>query len=488
MLLEEPGRPLRARRGAPSRSAAPGQLKLRVEACGVCRTDLHLRDGELEPGHLPLVLGHQIVGDRRATAGASACRGWAGPAASARICRSGRENLCVRARFTGRDIDGGYAEWAVADERFCFPLPARRRPAAARAAAVRRADRAPRAAARGRRRAARPLRLRRRRAHHLPGRGRTRAGACSRSPAPRTRAAQALARSLGAEWAGDATAPGPEPLDAALIFAPVGRARAPRRCRRRSRRHRGVRRHPHVRHPLLPLSGPVGGAGAALRGESHPRRRRGVPRARPAGAGANDRHPRSPSRKRRQPSIACVRGRSRARRWWSRLVDGGRLRVVCCRRAFGVGGGCCLTARLHCLIAGSRSSSRRAPCSRSRPPPAKPRLHVTLVVGNSRLRAAGRPRDRRPGLVDVHAPARRRRPPAGPRCAPRPCSGTSWRTAAGSASSDSETETTGAVRGGLGLDRRRLASRVVRRRLASSALRVDGARHRLGPRRAVPDT
>ena len=113
MLLDEPGSPLRPGEVAEP-EAAPGQLKLRVEACGVCRTDLHLRDGELAPGHLLLVLGHQIVGI--AEDGRRVGVPWLGWTCGECVyCRSGRENLCVRARFTGRDLDGGYAERAVAD-------------------------------------------------------------------------------------------------------------------------------------------------------------------------------------------------------------------------------------------------------------------------------------------------------------------------------------------------------------------------------------
>jgi len=122
-LLEGAGRPLRVADVAEP-GPGPGQLRLRVEACGVCRTDLHLRDGELEPGRLPLILGHQIVarvdGDGRRVG--VPWLGWT--CGECAYCRSRRENLCVRARFTGRDVDGGYAEWAVADERYCFPLPA----------------------------------------------------------------------------------------------------------------------------------------------------------------------------------------------------------------------------------------------------------------------------------------------------------------------------------------------------------------------------
>jgi alcohol dehydrogenase, propanol-preferring len=219
MLLEEPGRPLRLAEVAEP-EAAPGQLKLRVEACGVCRTDLHLRDGELEPGHLPLVLGHQIVavaeGGRRVGV---PWLGWT--CGECNFCLSCRENLCVRARFTGRDIDGGYAEWAVADERFCFDLPGDADPLALAPLLCGGliGHRALRLAGDGER-------------VGLYGFGAAAHIVCQVAVAEGRRvfaftraedeAAQALARSIGAEWAGDAEAPGPEPLDAALIFAPVG--------------------------------------------------------------------------------------------------------------------------------------------------------------------------------------------------------------------------------------------------------------------------
>ena len=110
----------------------PGEILVRVEACAVCRTDLHLVDGELPDAKLPLVLGHEIVGTVAAL-GAGVTRfalgdrigipwlGWT--CGQCRFCRSGRENLCDRARFTGYTIDGGYAEFTVADARYCFPLP-----------------------------------------------------------------------------------------------------------------------------------------------------------------------------------------------------------------------------------------------------------------------------------------------------------------------------------------------------------------------------
>src|SRR3954447_10860041 len=114
MLLDRPGSPLRVA-DVPEPEAGPGRLRLRVLACGICRTDLHLRDGELEPGHLPLVLGHQIVGevlvaDASGTHAVGARVGvpWLGWACGeCRFCRGGRENLCERACFTGKDIDGG---------------------------------------------------------------------------------------------------------------------------------------------------------------------------------------------------------------------------------------------------------------------------------------------------------------------------------------------------------------------------------------------
>src|SRR4051794_8047455 len=122
MLLDRPGRPLRAAE-APEPEGGPGQLRLGVEACGVCRTDLHLRDGGRARGHRPLILGPQIVA-RVEEDGRRVGVPWLGWTCGECVyCRSGRENLCVRARFPGRDLDGGYAEWAVADERFCFPLP-----------------------------------------------------------------------------------------------------------------------------------------------------------------------------------------------------------------------------------------------------------------------------------------------------------------------------------------------------------------------------
>jgi alcohol dehydrogenase, propanol-preferring len=122
MVLDRPGTPLHPL-DLPRPVPGPGQLLLRVRACGVCRTDLHVTDGEVEPTRSPLVLGHQIVGERADT-GQRVGVPWLGwTDGTCRYCAEGRENLCEQARFTGKDIDGGFAEWTVADERFCLPLP-----------------------------------------------------------------------------------------------------------------------------------------------------------------------------------------------------------------------------------------------------------------------------------------------------------------------------------------------------------------------------
>lgn len=120
-VLSQPGMPLELRE-LPEPAPQDGQLALSVSACGVCRTDLHLRDGEIPATRLPVVLGHQIVGvsDDGRRLGVP-WLGWT--CGECRHCRAGRENLCVRARFTGRDIDGGFAQRTVADERYCFELP-----------------------------------------------------------------------------------------------------------------------------------------------------------------------------------------------------------------------------------------------------------------------------------------------------------------------------------------------------------------------------
>jgi alcohol dehydrogenase, propanol-preferring len=121
MVLEHQRQPLEPVT-LPDPEPGPGQLLLKVHACGVCRTDLHLRDAEIPATKLPVVPGHQIVATTED--GRRVGVPWLGwTDGDCKYCASGRENLCVHARFTGRDIDGGYAEWTVADERYCLPLP-----------------------------------------------------------------------------------------------------------------------------------------------------------------------------------------------------------------------------------------------------------------------------------------------------------------------------------------------------------------------------
>jgi propanol-preferring alcohol dehydrogenase len=121
MVLQQPGQPLVAAE-LPKPQPLPGQQLLKVHACGVCRTDLHLRDQEIQAHKLPVVLGHQIVG--RTEDGSRVGVPWLGwTDGTCEYCTTGRENLCRRARFTGHDMDGGFAEWTVADERYCLPLP-----------------------------------------------------------------------------------------------------------------------------------------------------------------------------------------------------------------------------------------------------------------------------------------------------------------------------------------------------------------------------
>jgi propanol-preferring alcohol dehydrogenase len=195
-----------------------GQALLRVLACGICRTDLHIVDGELDRPKLPLIPGHQIVGET--DDGRRLGVPWLGwTCGECRYCTSGRENLCDFARFTGYDIDGGYAGWTVADERFCFPIPD----------GFEDLEAAPLLCAgligyRSLRLAGEAERL------GLYGFGASAhiVAQVARHEGRRVFAvtregddvAQAFARELGAEWAG--AGPPPEELDAAIIFAPVG--------------------------------------------------------------------------------------------------------------------------------------------------------------------------------------------------------------------------------------------------------------------------
>jgi propanol-preferring alcohol dehydrogenase len=219
ILLERPGEALRVAT-VEDPVPAPGQLRLRVLACAVCRTDLHLRDAEIPAPKLPVVLGHQIVGvtnDGRRVG--VPWLGWTD--GDCRYCRSGLENLCVNARFTGRDIDGGFAEWTVADERFCLDLPPEisDEQAAPLLCGGLIGYRALKLAGDGHRLG-------------LYGFGSAAHQICQvavhqgREVYAFTRsgdaATQEFARSLGAVWAGSSDERPPEELDAALIFAPVG--------------------------------------------------------------------------------------------------------------------------------------------------------------------------------------------------------------------------------------------------------------------------
>jgi alcohol dehydrogenase, propanol-preferring len=229
MVFERPGAPLELR-DVPVPEPGPGELLIRVHVCGVCRTDLHVVDGELPDPKLPLIPGHQIVG--RVVALGEGCTRhaegdrvgvpWLGATdGTCRFCTSGRENLCDNARFTGYQLDGGYAEWTVAREDFCFAIPAGYPDLQA----------APLLCAgligwRSLRMAGDAERL------GLYGFGASAHIICQVAVHQGRRVfaftregdeeARALALELGAEWAGDSMAPGPEELDAAIIFAPVG--------------------------------------------------------------------------------------------------------------------------------------------------------------------------------------------------------------------------------------------------------------------------
>jgi propanol-preferring alcohol dehydrogenase len=229
MVLDRPGSPL-AERELDEPTPGAGQLLLRVHACGVCRTDLHVVDGDLADPKLPLVPGHQVAGEvvglgegaERFAVGDRAGVPWLGWTCGAcRYCTTGRENLCERARFTGYTLDGGYAELAVADERYCLPLPD----------AYGDAEVAPLLCAgligyRALRMCGEPATL------GLYGFGASAHIVCQLAvhegrrvfalTRPGDDEGQEFARELGAEWAGDSATGPPEPLEAAIVFAPVG--------------------------------------------------------------------------------------------------------------------------------------------------------------------------------------------------------------------------------------------------------------------------
>lgn len=229
MVLTAPGSPL-VLQALPSPEPGPDHVLIQVRACGVCRTDLHIAEGELAEPKLPLILGHEIVGTvvgrgsnvERFSLGERVGVPWLGHTCGVcRYCERGAENLCDRARFTGYQIDGGYAEYAIADQRFCFPLAGTYGDAEAAPLlcagligyrSLRLTGEAERLGIYGFGAAAHII------TQVACHQGRkvfafTRRGDLK---------AQAFARELGAVWAGDSDVPAPEPLDAAIIFAPVG--------------------------------------------------------------------------------------------------------------------------------------------------------------------------------------------------------------------------------------------------------------------------
>lgn len=229
MVLERPGTPLRLK-DMPVPEPDPGQIRVKVHACGVCRTDLHIVDGELPDAKLPIVPGHEIMGSvdklgegvERFQIGDRVGIPWLGwTCGECRYCRNGRENLCDNARFTGYTLDGGYAEYTVADQRYCFPIPDGY--ADAHAAPLLCAG------------------LIGYRSYRMAGDAQTIGlygfGASAHIIAqiavhqgrtvhtftkPGDSAGQEFARNLGSAWAGGSDEAPPSEMDAAIIFAPVG--------------------------------------------------------------------------------------------------------------------------------------------------------------------------------------------------------------------------------------------------------------------------
>jgi alcohol dehydrogenase, propanol-preferring len=229
MVLSATRTPLEPR-DARDPALGPGQVLIEVSACGICRTDLHVVDGELTEPKLPLIPGHQVVGRvlaigpgvERLTVGERVGVPWLGwTCGECRYCRSGRENLCGSAQFTGYNRDGGYAELCVADHRFCFQIPAGYPDIQAAPLlcagligyrSLRAAGDAERLGLYGFGAAA----------HIVIQVARHEGRRIFAFTRDADDAAQRFARELGAEWAGDALRHGPEELDAAIIFAPVG--------------------------------------------------------------------------------------------------------------------------------------------------------------------------------------------------------------------------------------------------------------------------
>jgi alcohol dehydrogenase, propanol-preferring len=229
MLLDEPRQPLRLAAVAVP-TPGPGQVLIRVHACAVCRTDLHVVDGELTQPKLPLIPGHEIVGSVAAL-GADVERfrigdrvgvpwlGWT--CGICEFCRLGRENLCELARFTGYQIDGGYGDYTVADQRFCFPIPSgySDMEAAPLLCAGLIGYRSLRMAGEARRLGLYGFGAA---AHIIAQVARWQGRDVYAFTSPGDTEAQIFARELGVVWAGGSDQAPPEPLDAAIIFAPVG--------------------------------------------------------------------------------------------------------------------------------------------------------------------------------------------------------------------------------------------------------------------------
>ncbi|MCC7483723.1 MAG: zinc-dependent alcohol dehydrogenase family protein [Burkholderiales bacterium] len=229
MQVVLPGRPLVAAE-LPVPRPGPGELLVKVRACGVCRTDLHIADGELTRGKLPVVPGHEVVGSvveagpgaGRYPAGTRIGVPWLGGACGAcAYCTAGRENLCDAPRFTGCDVDGGYAQFMVADERYCFALPAEYSDAEAAPLLC--------AGLIGYRSLVMAGEARRlgiygfgAAAHIVAQVARHQGHSVFAFTRPGDAEGQRFALELGAAWAGDSTLAPPGPLDAAIIFAPAG--------------------------------------------------------------------------------------------------------------------------------------------------------------------------------------------------------------------------------------------------------------------------
>lgn len=229
MLFEQPKSPLRWSECARPQPR-PEQVLLRVKACGVCRTDLHVLDGELAQPKLPLILGHEIVGVVEAVGecverfqiGDRIGVPWlGGTCGECCFCRRGQENLCEAAQFTGYQLDGGYAEYTVADQRFCFPMPETYSDAEAAPLlcagligyrSLKMCDDARRVGIYGFGAAA----------HIVAQVARFQGREVFAFTRPGDVAAQQFARDLGAVWAGSSADRSPELLDAAILFAPVG--------------------------------------------------------------------------------------------------------------------------------------------------------------------------------------------------------------------------------------------------------------------------